>query len=319
MTRASVASRVLLGELAPLDLLGQRLLERRHHGVGRLLLAGPQHHLVAGLGRHLGDARPHDPRTQDAHALDRHGRSSYRAVTSCAQPERLTRVGSPWPDIWRWSVAASSPRGARSTPALLEASGASEVLWCPPAAAYEHPQRLVERAVGLVRPPRRARPRGLDLLARPDAVEARGGRRAGGLAVHLPGGRFAAAPAPGPEGLAGVGRHRGGVAAAAACSPARRPGAMVLCDPMVDPRGGAFTLGLGLLPGVAVIPAHDHWSEDAAHRTRKMSPADAGAGRHRRAHRADPRPRRRVARRGRRRGRRLRRRRARRPVAPCRR
>ena len=32
------------------------------------------------------------------------------------------------------------------------------------------------------------------------------------------------------------------------------------------------TLGLGLLPGVAVIPAHDHWSEDAAHRTRKMSP-----------------------------------------------
>ena len=48
---------------------------------------------------------------------------------------------------------------------------------------------------------------------------------------------------------------------------------MVLCDPMVDPRGGAFTLGLGLLPGVAVIPAHDHWSEDAAHRTRKMSPA----------------------------------------------
>jgi cyanophycinase len=41
---------------------------------------------------------------------------------------------------------------------------------------------------------------------------------------------------------------------------------------MVDPRGGAFTLGLGLVPGLSVIPAHDHWSEDAAHRTRKMSP-----------------------------------------------
>ena len=40
-------------------------------------------------------------------------------------------------------------------------------------------------------------------------------------------------------------------------------GAMVLCDPMVDPRGGAFTLGLGLLADLAVIPAHDHWSEDA--------------------------------------------------------
>ena len=49
-------------------------------------------------------------------------------------------------------------------------------------------------------------------------------------------------------------------------------GAMVLCDPMVDPRGGAFTVGLGLLTGMAVIPSHDHWSEDAAHRTRKMSP-----------------------------------------------
>ena len=51
-------------------------------------------------------------------------------------------------------------------------------------------------------------------------------------------------------------------------------GAMVLCDPMVDPRGGAFTLGLGLLANLAVIPAHNRWSEDAAHRTLKMSPAE---------------------------------------------
>ena len=77
---------VLLGELAPLDLLGQRLGESGDHGVGRLLLAGPQHHLVAGLGRHLGDAGPHDPRTQNAHALDRHGRSSYRSGLPGAQP-----------------------------------------------------------------------------------------------------------------------------------------------------------------------------------------------------------------------------------------
>ena len=32
-------------------------------------------------------------------------------------------------------------------------------------------------------------------------------------------------------------------------------GAMVLTDPMVDPRGGAFTLGLGLVRGLAVIPS----------------------------------------------------------------
>ena len=49
-------------------------------------------------------------------------------------------------------------------------------------------------------------------------------------------------------------------------------GAMVLCDPMVDPRGGAFTIGLGLVDGVTVVPNHDRWSEDAAHRTRKMTP-----------------------------------------------
>ena len=52
--------------------------------------------------------------------------------------------------------------------ALLEASGASEVLVAPTAAAYEHPQRLVERAVGWF--DRLGVPaRGLDLLARPDA------------------------------------------------------------------------------------------------------------------------------------------------------
>ena len=51
-------------------------------------------------------------------------------------------------------------------------------------------------------------------------------------------------------------------------------GAMVMCNPMVDPRGGAFTVGLDLLVGVAVIPAHDPGSEDAAHRTLRMCPPD---------------------------------------------
>jgi cyanophycinase len=31
-------------------------------------------------------------------------------------------------------------------------------------------------------------------------------------------------------------------------------GAMAVCDPMIDPRGGAFTVGLGLVVGVAVLP-----------------------------------------------------------------
>ncbi len=33
-------------------------------------------------------------------------------------------------------------------------------------------------------------------------------------------------------------------------------GATVLCDPMVDPRGGAYTVGLGLVHGLAVFPYH---------------------------------------------------------------
>src|SRR5437016_6311256 len=50
-------------------------------------------------------------------------------------------------------------------------------------------------------------------------------------------------------------------------------GAMVLCDPMVDPRGGAFTLGLGLVEQLALIPHHDSWSEDKARRTIQLAPA----------------------------------------------
>jgi cyanophycinase len=48
-------------------------------------------------------------------------------------------------------------------------------------------------------------------------------------------------------------------------------GAMALCDPMVDPRGGAFTLGLGLLEQVAVIPHHDTWSHDRSRRTFELA------------------------------------------------
>lgn len=156
--------------------------------------------------------------------------------------------------------------------ALLDASGAAEVLVVPTAAAYEHPQRLVEAAAGWF--DRLGVPaRGLDLLARPDAsdpamVDALASSRftylVGGSPLHL---RSVLKDSPAWEALLGAWQGGGVLAGSSA-------GAMVMCDPMVDPRGGAFTLGLGLLPGVAVIPSHDHWSEDAAHRTRKMSPPE---------------------------------------------
>ena len=50
-------------------------------------------------------------------------------------------------------------------------------------------------------------------------------------------------------------------------------GADVLCDPMVDSRGGAFTVGLGVVSGLAVIPRLEQWSHDKVHRTVELAPA----------------------------------------------
>ena len=40
---------------------------------------------------------------------------------------------------------------------------------------------------------------------------------------------------------------------------------------MVDPRGGALTLGLGLVGQLAVLPHYDTWSEEKAHRTVQLA------------------------------------------------
>ena len=54
-------------------------------------------------------------------------------------------------------------------------------------------------------------------------------------------------------------------------------GAMVLTDPMVDPRGGALTLGLGLVDNLAVVPhfgdEHDDAHGQKLERTVAMAPA----------------------------------------------
>lgn len=155
--------------------------------------------------------------------------------------------------------------------ALLESSGADEVLVVPTGAAYEHPDRLVTQAVSWFDRLGVAA-RGLGVLARPDAQSAE-------MAATVAGSRFTYLVGGSPMHLRSVLKDSlvwsaladawaGGATVAGSSA-----GAMVLCDPMVDPRGGAFTLGLGLMTGLAVIPAHDSWSEDAAHRTRKMSPA----------------------------------------------
>jgi cyanophycinase len=153
---------------------------------------------------------------------------------------------------------------------LLAASGADEVLVLPTGAAYEQPGALVERAVGWF-DRLGVRARGLDVLARPDALDAANAAAVrdsaftylvGGSPMHL---RSVMKDSAVWDALVAAWTDGATLAASDA-------GAMVCCDPMVDPRGGAFTLGLGLVHGVTVVPSHDRMSEDALHRTRKMTP-----------------------------------------------
>lgn len=154
---------------------------------------------------------------------------------------------------------------------LLAATGSTEVLVIPTAAAYEHPGRLVETAVRWFSE-LGATVRALPVSTRPDALqdanvapvaEASCIYLAGGSPMHL---RSVLKDSPVWDAL--VQAWEGGATVVGSSA-----GAMVLCDPMVDPRGGALTLGLGLIEQVAVIPHHDSWSEDKAKRTLHIAPA----------------------------------------------
>ena len=148
---------------------------------------------------------------------------------------------------------------------LLAASGGDEVLVLPTAAAYEHPDRAVERATtwfdGLG-----ARVTGLPVLRRSegtadDVVAAVRGARfiylADGSPLHL---RSVLKESPVWDALVAAWQDGAVVAGSGA-------GAMVLGDPMVDPRGGAFTVGLGLVEWLAVVPHHESWSPEQAKRS----------------------------------------------------
>ncbi len=51
--------------------------------------------------------------------------------------------------------------------------------------------------------------------------------------------------------------------------------ATVLCDPMVDPRGGAYTVGLGFVEGVAVFPYHGSAADHLRQRSVELRPREA--------------------------------------------
>jgi len=59
--------------------------------------------------------------------------------------------------------------------------------------------------------------------------------------------------------------------AAHSCVVATAGSAAAICDPMVDPRGGAFALGLGLVSGVAAITESEKWPDERLQRTLSLA------------------------------------------------
>jgi cyanophycinase len=153
---------------------------------------------------------------------------------------------------------------------LLRAADTDEVVVLPTGAAYEHPDRLVEAAVAWF-DQLGAKVRPVMVLDRPAASdpehvaavrEARFVYVAGESPMHL---RSVLMRTPVWDALSEA--WHGGATIAGSSA-----GASVLCDPMVDPRGGAYTLGLGLIGQLALMPHADVWSEDKRHRTLQLAP-----------------------------------------------
>ncbi|MBV9659948.1 MAG: Type 1 glutamine amidotransferase-like domain-containing protein [Acidimicrobiales bacterium] len=152
---------------------------------------------------------------------------------------------------------------------LWQASGRPGVVVLPTAAAYEHPQRAVETAAkwfagfGATVAP-------LMIMSRRDAMdESMAGALRQARFIYLSGGSPMHLRSVLKDSLAWtalVDAWRAGAVIAGSSA-----GAMVFGDSMVDPRGGALTLGLGLIDHTAVLPHYDTWSEEKAHRTVQLA------------------------------------------------
>lgn len=155
---------------------------------------------------------------------------------------------------------------------LLERSGGTEVVVLPSAAAFEHPDRVVERAVvhfaslgATVHPLRVLKRHEAAKGAAATVRKARFVYLSDGSPLHL---RSVLKGSPLFDAIAEL-YADGGVIAASGAS------ATVVCDPMVDPRGGAYTVGLGLVANLAVFPYHGTVAEHLRARSLDLLPADA--------------------------------------------
>jgi cyanophycinase len=156
---------------------------------------------------------------------------------------------------------------------LLEASGAKEVLVVPAAAAFENPDKVSIRA-GEYFESFGVKSRTLPVLHRSEADDPR-------IAESVRRARFVYLCDGSPLHLRSVlkdsalfdallAAYHGGAAVAASGA-----GATLVGDPMVDPRGGAYTVGLGLVPNLAVFPYHGTAADHMRERSIDLLPGQA--------------------------------------------
>jgi len=143
----------------------------------------------------------------------------------------------------------------------------------PSAAAFEHPERVGDRAAAYFE--------GLGAKVRAPMVLRRAEAEEPKLAASVRKAKFVYVADGSPLHLRSVLKgsalyesilaayHAGAVVAASGA------GATLLCDPMVDPRGGAYTVGLGMVTDLAVFPYHGTAADHLRERSIDLLPASA--------------------------------------------
>ena len=156
---------------------------------------------------------------------------------------------------------------------LFATSGASEVLVITLAAAFENPAKLALQATDHFQE-LGASVRSLDAANRSDANDddvarvvktARFIYLSDGSAMHL---RSALKDTQLFDGI--VSAYRNGATLAASGA-----GATVLCDPMIDPRGGAYTVGFGVVEHLAAFTHYTSNDDHLWQRAVELLPHDA--------------------------------------------
>jgi cyanophycinase len=156
---------------------------------------------------------------------------------------------------------------------LLAASSAKEVLVLPTAAAFERPERVGAAATAWF-DALGARTTVLDVLQRSDAEDAR-------IAELVRKARYLHVSDGSPLHLRSVLKDSAlfeamlAAWAGGAVLSASGAGATLLCDPMVDPRGGAYTVGLGVVKNLAVFPYHGTAADHLRERSIELLPRSA--------------------------------------------